>query len=249
MRPELAFALFLVLLSAVTALWLGNRALRERRAHLSVAPDLASEPTQRSQFGTGWPESLVSQSSWFCRACGSLNRLEASLCHSCARARASAGHQLPAETAGTGMIPVMAADFARSRGEATRTALTLAAPWAYFPVPDLLVRDPEHRWTADPDEEPAGVSVCPFLGFRDDPSTRCDYPSARNVCHATWERGAATLTSPRRVVSGNAGGERSRPIGAEHQRSLCLTAAHEQCARYPAGRVVAANRSQSPGRR
>ena len=242
MRPELAFALFLVLLSAVTALWLGNRALRERRAHLSVAPDLASEPTQRSQFGTGWPESLVSQSSWFCRACGSLNRLEASLCHSCARARASAGHQLPAETAGTGMIPVMAADFARSRGEATRTALTLAAPWAYFPVPDRLVRDPERVLSAAPREAPVGVPVCPFLGFKSDPSTRCDFPDPRNLCHATSERGAMSLAPTRRFVTGIAGAKRPQPIGAEHQKSRCLTATHGQCARYPAVELVAANR-------
>jgi hypothetical protein len=85
------------------------------------------------------------------------------------------------------------------------------------------------------------VPVCPFLGFKHDPSTRYDFPDAANFCHATSARRGAAVASPRRFVTGLSGARRAEPIGVEHQQSRCLTAAHELCARYPAAEGVAAN--------
>jgi hypothetical protein len=61
-------------------------------------------------------------------------------------------------------------------------------------------------------------SACPFLGFKDDPSTRCDFPDPRNVCHA----------SPRRLS------RKAQAIPLQHQSTWCLTAEHGRCDRYPA---------------
>ncbi len=52
---------------------------------------------------------------------------------------------------------------------------------------------------------------------------------------------ARSSNSPRRLIPGKAGSTRSQEIGASHQSSLCLTASHKRCARYPAVQVVAAN--------
>ena len=57
-------------------------------------------------------------------------------------------------------------------------------------------------------------------------------------------RGWRLVGIPRRFIPGRAGSTRSEEIGASHQSSLCLTTAHERCARYPAVPavpVVAAN--------
>jgi hypothetical protein len=82
-------------------------------------------------------------------------------------------------------------------------------------------------------------SVCPYLGFKDDPSTRCDFADPRNRCHATSALSAAPIALPRRVMPGQAGTRRSREIDASHQTSRCLTEAHGECARYPAVNVPA----------
>jgi len=83
--------------------------------------------------------------------------------------------------------------------------------------------------------------VCPYLGFKDDPATMCSYPDDRNVCHAAAANRASTLPSPRRFVRG---GGRTAPISPEHQATLCLTAEHRQCDRYPATeRTAASNKS------
>lgn len=68
--------------------------------------------------------------------------------------------------------------------------------------------------------EPPGV--CPFLGLRDDPSTRLDFADSRNACHAAARR--------------NAGGGRARgkaqPIPPAYQGTTCLTAHHAACPSY-----------------
>jgi hypothetical protein len=136
----------------------------------------------------------------------------------------------------------MADGIARPSGEAAGTTVAPATPRNAPPAPEIAVRAPEHVLSAAPPEAPAGVPVCPFLGFRNDPSTRYDFPDPANLCHATSERGATSVASPRRFVTSMAGTRRSQPIGVEHQKSRCLTAAHKQCARYPAVEVVAAIR-------
>jgi len=102
--------------------------------------------------------------------------------------------------------------------------------------PEILVGSPEHASTASPPEAPAGMPVCPFLGFRDDPSTRCDFPDPANHCHATSKRAAISAASARRFFASITGTGRPQPIAAEHQESCCLTAAHQLCARYPVDR-------------
>ncbi len=109
---------------------------------------------------------------------------------------------------------------------------------------NVLESEPEPVVSATPHEVPAGVPVCPYLGFKNDPSTRCDFADPRNFCHAASAPGGAPSNSPRRFIPGKAGSTRSQEIGASHQGTLCLTTAHERCARYPAVPavpVIAAN--------
>ena len=85
------------------------------------------------------------------------------------------------------------------------------------PVIAALADDPAPVLTAAQRATPLSPPVCPFLGFRDDPSTRCDYPDPRNQCHAT------SSASRRQFLPGQAGAKRSREIDASHQQSRCLT--------------------------
>ena len=101
------------------------------------------------------------------------------------------------------------------------------------PVPAAAVSDPVPATAAAPREAATGDPVCPFLGFKNDPSTRCDFPDPRNLCHASVDQGTASSASHRRFIPGKAGSRRAQEIGASHQQSLCLTTAHAQCARYP----------------
>jgi hypothetical protein len=242
MSPELGVILLVTLLCGPTSLWLVYRALSG------------------------------SDGFWVCDTCHSLNRSEANRCYGCRTAKDSPGRQAPDELpVGPGVpvmlpvsrgfpvmaegiarssgqlpvsrgFPVMAEGIARSSGAATGTTVAIATPRNAPPAPETVVPAPGHLLSAALLEAPAGVPVCPFLGWRDDPSTRYDYPDPANLCHATSERGATSVASPRRILTGVAGTRRSSPIGLGHQESHCLTAAHEQCARYPAVEVVAANR-------
>jgi len=104
-------------------------------------------------------------------------------------------------------------------------AVPVAAAPVASPVP---VASPAPRQAVE------SVSVCPFLGFRDDPSTRYEFPDAANLCHAASERGSAPPASSRRFSIGKASTVRPQPIDLEHQKTRCLSAMHEQCSRYPA---------------
>ena len=75
------------------------------------------------------------------------------------------------------------------------------------------------------------IDIAP--GFKDDPATLCSYPDERNVCHAASARGGSSIVDPRRLVGGVRGRGRVLPITPGHQASMCLTAAHQQCDRYP----------------
>jgi len=221
MNIELVFALFLALLYGPTVLWLGYRAIRGDRRR--VPSNVASEPTSSSQLAPDEVESPDDPDGfWVCGSCRSLNRRESNRCYSCRMAKSSASRQAPGEPSASGWVPVMDG-IARSSGEAAGTTATPMAPWNAPKVPEPVVRAPAHLLAAAPPEAPAGVPVCPFLGLRSDPSTRYDFPDPGNFCRAT-------------------GAKRAQPIDVEHQESRCLTAAHEQCARYRAVEVVAANR-------
>ena len=260
----MAFLLFVSLLWGPTALWLVYRSLRGPRGRLRETFTTVSEPMRSSQLAPDEPEALLGLDGyWVCETCRSLNHPEVNRCYGCRTAKGSAGRQAAGElpvtrgvpvmaegslgrqAAGelpvTRGVPVMAEGIARSSDEAAGMTVDPATPRDAPPAPAILVRAPEHAWSAAPPEAPAGVTVCPFLGFRDDPSTRYDFPDPANFCHATSERRAASVASPRRFVASMGGTRRPEPIGVEHQKSRCLTAAHEQCARHPAAKVVAAN--------
>ena len=216
MSPEMG-VLFVALLWGPTALWLVYRTLRGHRGRLSG-------PFSRSQLAPDELEASVdSDGFWACGTCSSLNRGEANRCYSCRTAKGSAGRQAPSELPVSPGVPVMAASAARSSGEVAGTTLALATPRNAPPVSEVHVRAPEKVLSAAPSEAPGGVPVCPFLGLRKDPSTRYDFPDPGNSCRA-------------------AGARRPQPISVEHQKSRCLTAAHEPCARYVAVEMVAANR-------
>ncbi len=138
-------------------------------------------------------------------------------------------------------IPVMAAGVARSSGEVLETAVVPATPGGAPLASETPDPTTESVVSAASPSALAGAAICPFLGFRDDSSTRFDFPDTRNLCHATAGRGTSSVSSRRPSVIGLPGTRKPQPIGVEHQESHCLTAEHEQCARYPAREAVTAN--------
>jgi hypothetical protein len=260
MSPELGFALFLTLLWGPTALWLAYRAIRGRRNQRSESFNVASETVTSPTLAPGRPEELAAQGFWVCGACRSLNRREAKRCYSCKATPGSTAQPSPAQQPVGGMVavmaeavpvkadmvpvmaeavPVMATSVARSSVEPARTTPALATRQT-DPVPDGLADEPAPVLIAASLAAPAGPPVCPYLGFKSDPSTRCDYPDPRNQCHAASGRGATSFTLPR-FIPGKAGTGRPQEITGSHQQSHCLTAAHEACARYPAVQAPATN--------
>jgi len=238
----MAFLLFVSLLWGPTALWLVYRSLRGPRGRLRETFTTVSEPMRSSQLAPDEPEALLGLDGyWVCETCRSLNHPEVNRCYGCRTAKGSAGRQAAGELPVTRGVPVMAEGIARSSDEAAGMTVDPATPRDAPPAPAILVRAPELEWSAAPPWASAGVPICPFLGTKNDPSTRYDFPDPANFCHATSERRAASVASPRRFVASMGGTRRPEPIGVEHQKSRCLTAAHEQCARHPAAKVVAAN--------
>ena len=216
-------ALIVTVFCGLTALWLAYRTARGRRGQHPL-------------------ESFTERSNglWLCGTCLSLNRRDMNFCYNCRRAKGFSGGQTPGELPVSRGVPVMAEGIAGSSVEDAGTTVAPATPRNAPPAPEILVRAPEHLLSAAVVGAPPSVPVCPFLGFRDDPSTRYDFPDPANLCHATSGRGTTSLASPRRFVTGVAGTRRPQPIAAQHQKSRCLTAAHEQCAQYLAVEVVAA---------
>lgn len=262
MSPELGFVLLLALLWGPTAVWLGYRAVRGPRSRLPGSFVVPADTERSAPLAPDQSAALVAKGFWVCGACRSLNRREAPRCYGCKAAMGSTGQPGPDEQPIRPMVPVMAETVARSSGETEWTpvpvvsptpvavpvvalapAATLAPAPDVSPAPVSAVRmgDPVPVLTPALREAPSGAPVCPFLGFRNDPSTRCDFPDPRNLCHASSARGAGSSASRRRFIPGKAGSVRAQEIGASQQGSLCLTTAHEECARYPAAQVVAAN--------
>ena len=208
--------------------------------------------------------SLESDGTWYCRTCHSLNRREANRCYSCRMAKDSAGRQTPGRPAGSPGVPVMAesiarsagrpaggprvpvpvtaARIARSSGKAAGATVARATSKIAAAAPKVAVLAPAHVVFAVQPEASALVSVCPFLGLRDDPSTRYDFPESANRCHSASRRGGGSVAFFPRTIAAFSGTKRPQPIGLEHQASCCLTTAHETCARYRTVKGVAANR-------
>ena len=121
---------------------------------------------------------------------------------------------------------------ARRTGATSATAIADASVAAHTAAtaPVLIAAtDVETAPRTSPQALPSAPPVCPYLGFKDDLATRCDYPDTRNVCHAAAARAGSSRVSARRLVRG--GG--AVAISPDHQVSLCLTATHQQCERYP----------------
>jgi hypothetical protein len=241
MSPELGFALFLTLLWGPTALWLGYRALRGHRSRRAGSFIVASDTAEGPLPGPGVADALLAQGFWVCEACRSVNRRGTKRCYGCKTALEPTSQPAPSAQPAVRMVPVMAEGVAVPAGGTARTTVPAATSWTNPAVFHVLESEPEPVVSAAPHEAPAGVPVCPFLGFRNDPSTRCDFADPRNFCHAASAPGAASSASRRRFIPGRAGSTRSQEIGASHQSSLCLTTAHERCAHYPAVPVVAAS--------
>ncbi len=220
MNVELVLVLFVALLYGPTVLWLVLRTLRGHRRRLPES--FASEHTSGSQLASRDGEALDDPDAfWACAGCRSLNRRESSRCYSCRMAKDSASRPAPGQQTVSGWVPVMADDIARSTGVAVGTAGIPPAPSNAPTTPEVPGGAPEQLTAAARPEASASAPVCPFLGLRNDPSTRFDFPDPGNSCRPT-------------------GTTRSQPIDLGHQQSRCLTAAHVQCARYRAVEVVVA---------
>jgi hypothetical protein len=110
----------------------------------------------------------------------------------------------------------------------------LAAPGVSPPGSDMPALPPEGQMPGAPSAASVAGAICPFLGFRDDPATRYDFPDPRNCCHATSGQSGVPVLSRRQIVTRWAVAKGSQAIDVEHQEACCLTAAHRHCARYPA---------------
>jgi len=244
MSPELGFSLFLILIYGPTALWVFYRSIRgHQRARVPEPFDAELEPMGSFQLAPDEFEALVDPDAfWVCGTCRSLNIRVVSRCYSCRTARGPADQPAPGELPVRSWVPVMADGIARSSREEAGTTVALAIPMDAPPAPDPRPPTPVRALSAAQPGPLDGALACPFLGSRNDPSTRYDFPDPANFCHAPSERGARPVASSRRLVAGTAGTRRAQPIDVGHQMSRCLTAAHGQCARYPAAEVVAATR-------
>jgi hypothetical protein len=241
MGPEI-LVLFVALLWGPTALWLMYRTIRGHRGRLPRPFDAASERTRSWQPAPDEPDWLVDSSEyWVCGTCNSLNRRAANHCYRCKARKSAAGGQVPDEQPVSPGVPVMASGIARSSGEqpvspgvpvmasgiarssdeVPGTTATLATPRIAPPAPEILAGAPEQTLSVASTEAPAGVAVCPFLEFRDDPSARHDSPDPGNRCQVDLF---------------------SQPVGVEHQKSYCLRATHTRCTRYRANEVVPTSR-------
>ncbi len=145
-------------------------------------------------------------------------------------------------------VPVAAVARPRqSRTDTTDTAVAgLAAVAAAAAGVESPVREPGHAPPAAPSKASASAFVsatfCPFLRLAHDRATLYGFPDPRNVCYASPARSGASKWSARRIIMERSATARPQPIGAGHQGSTCLTAAHEQCAWYLAGDAASAIR-------
>ena len=228
MNPELAFVVLLALLWGPTAAWLVYQVVRgpggRRPESFASAEELRSADRSSSQL-----EGPVSTGFWACTGCKSVNRPEAKHCYSCKADKPRVDEtptQLP--PGGRPLVPVMDERLAGTWPDAATTALLAARPQGRSQA-----RDPDGPVLL------TAANVCPFLGFKDDPAARFNFPDTRNVCHSAAPTATGMAATRRRPAGGRPGSERSIEIPVELQQALCLTAAHAQCARYPDTSTVA----------
>lgn len=239
MSPELGGVLLITILYGPVALWLIYRAFRGPRARLHQPFNALSEPIgslqpARDELATP----VASDGFWVCGACSSLNRREANRCYACRTGRGLADVSPPGGLPVSPGVAGLAAGISQSSAETSATTMALVPREIAPRAAEDLARAPLAPSSTAPRGISDGVPICPLLGFRDDPATRYDFADPRNCCHAVAGRGDRPVAFARRLVNGVTGASRSQPIEVEHQAARCLTAAHAQCARYPAVETV-----------
>ena len=251
MSHELGLALLVALLWGPTAIWLVYRAMRSHQGRLSRSITDGSEATRSAQTAADPVETLIGpEHFWVCETCHSLNRREAKRCYGCLAAREDTPRHAPSSQAANGWDPPATAGSSpavpRGTGEATRGADGMAGgastPAALTSGPPAPERPAAAAQPTAPEALralPDGLTICPFLGLRQDPSTRYDFPDPRSFCHSPAGHETGSMAPLRRFVAGVTGANQAAPISMEHQRSSCLTAMHVQCARFPADRTAA----------
>lgn len=128
---------------------------------------------------------------------------------------------------------------AAGQGAAARKGAS-SALWGVTPAPMPIpsAKQPQGLVAPGAPAELAGSAaaiptVCAYLGTKDDPATRFDFPYAGNECHAGLRAGGGAALGDRlrqMVLRGK--GQGSEAIGLDQQATLCLTAAHVRCPRY-----------------
>lgn len=238
MSPELGFTLLLTLLWGPTGVWLVYRVVRGNRGRLAATFKTSPSLQEGATFAPPQPDVLASLEFWACSACRSMNRRESTRCYGCGTPwRAETQPHASPDT--RPLVPVMAAPPSASTSQAAAGAATSAAPLLADSAPGPGVRARATRVAVPVIEVLPPASVCPFLGFDDDPTSRCLYADPRNRCHARSGQGFRPLAIPLRLITGRDGAGLSQEIEPERQDTLCLTSEHEQCSRFPVVRVLA----------
>ena len=242
LSPEQGLVVVVGLLLGSLAVLLVYRARRGHQGRTSGSTDAAPEPTRSPLPSSQELAAIVGRDGfWVCLACHSLNRQEAKRCYACHAPVGTPGQPEPAAAPVKRAARVRTDGVARYRGVAEGTTVTPAPSVNDGPVPSKVAPEPVQASVIAAGPVGRQVPVCPFLGFRDDASTRCDFPDPRNLCHSTPTRGPRWFASHRRSIAGRPGATRPKTISAQHQRSTCLSPTHEQCERYPAIPVAAAS--------
>ncbi len=251
MSPGVALIIVVLLLWGPTALWLVYRSTRSERE----APLFQGVEAERESTGAGAVNTLVIEGGyWVCRSCRSVNRPDSSRCYNCRADRDAGPAMQTAEQVRTRPGPMMAAGAQPTDPERTAAVAPKqsgpgrGALWGPLLAPSPAASStPVARPSAPPTETRTSLSgppelevpvagtpiVCAYLGTRDDPATRFDFPYAGNRCHAGVPRDAGPAVGARlRQVVSRFSGQGPLAIAVEQQASLCLTTAHVRCPRY-----------------
>ncbi len=244
MPAETALVIIVALLWGPTAIWLIVRASRGSEQRSFEADDPGSASTWQFAPADRGPLVVDEAATWVCRGCRSLNRRDAKQCYSCRGPRDELELPVRMATPQRPPVPVMAQGAeAPSVTPPPQTRLPLPPPPA---VPSPLASagqaaDRPHLErvgvpvmadaAADQPAATDGLTVCPFLGLPQDPTTWFDFPAPGNVCHASSSQQASLVRSIGRLVSGN---RPRQSISLAHQGAACLAAAHVDCPRYAA---------------
>jgi hypothetical protein len=187
MSSELTLALVVALLWGPTAAWLAIRVMRMSRDAPAPRPIVVSAESPVAHGPAEDAGARLAQAGyWICEACRSLNRPQAEHCYGCQAAR-------PGVEAAGPRDPDATQSPARAEPE------TPAVSAAKAPARQRRPKTPAAPSVATPP-----LAACPLLGLPQDRSTRYDFPSPGNVCHAA-PVGGVRAWRQRRFVAAMAG--------------------------------------------